>query len=272
MDNKYRILYIEDNFQNRRLVRRLLKPKGYDVIEAEDGLQGIAIAAREKPALILMDINLPGIDGMEATSRLKSSPDLASIPVIAVTAAAMRGDRERIMASGCDDYLQKPIDNDELVKLVQRFIGTPDQEVVRAARMSKAVHAIASPSTENAKTQEPAQKSGEVASESAPALPYKPPFTVPHDPPALTSTQKPAGPTAPADHETRPLQPTSSHASTDPTLRNMSIAVELARFQETQESRGLAQNNSPLAGTRTSLGDAYGSAQSNEAMAIDTAR
>ncbi len=128
MDNKNRILYIEDNYQNRRLVRRLLKPKGYEIIEAEDGLQGIAIAAREKPDLILMDINMPGIDGMEATSRLKSSPDLAHIPVIAVTAAAMRGDRERIMAAGCDDYLQKPIDNDELIKLVQRFIGIPNKE------------------------------------------------------------------------------------------------------------------------------------------------
>src|SRR5258708_2219187 len=128
MDNKNRILYIEDNYQNRRLVRRLLKPKGYEIIEAEDGLQGIAIAAREKPDLILMDINMPGIDGMEATSRLKSSPDLSHIPIVAVTAAAMRGDRERIMAAGCDDYLQKPIDNDQLVETVRRYIGTPNQE------------------------------------------------------------------------------------------------------------------------------------------------
>src|SRR6058998_1020930 len=79
MDAKKRILYIEDNFQNRRLVNRLLTKRGYEVIEAEDGLQGIAIAAREKPALILMDINLPGIDGMEATSRIKSSRDLSHI-------------------------------------------------------------------------------------------------------------------------------------------------------------------------------------------------
>jgi CheY-like chemotaxis protein len=123
MESKKRILYIEDNFQNRRLVKRLLTKKGYELIEAEDGLQGIAIAAREKPDLILMDINLPGIDGMEATSRLKSSPDLAHIPIVAVTAQAMRGDREKIIASGCDDYLQKPIDNDELINTVARFIG-----------------------------------------------------------------------------------------------------------------------------------------------------
>jgi two-component system cell cycle response regulator DivK len=126
MDNTTRVLYIEDNYQNRRLVKRLLKSKGYEMIEAEDGLQGIAIAARERPALILMDINLPGIDGMEATSRLKSSPDLCHIPIVAVTAQAMRGDRERIIAAGCDDYLQKPIDNDELINTVRRFIGTPD--------------------------------------------------------------------------------------------------------------------------------------------------
>jgi two-component system, cell cycle response regulator DivK len=127
MDKKNRVLYIEDNYQNRRLVKRLLKMKGYEVIEAEDGLQGIAVAARERPDLILMDINLPGIDGMEATSRLKSSYDLADIPIVAVTAAAMRGDRERIMAAGCDDYLQKPIDNEELVRTVRRFIGPADQ-------------------------------------------------------------------------------------------------------------------------------------------------
>jgi two-component system cell cycle response regulator DivK len=134
MDNKHCILYIEDNYQNRRLVKRLLKSKGYEVIEAEDGLQGIAIAAREMPALILMDINLPGIDGMEATSRLKSSPDLAHIPIVAVTAAAMRGDRERIIAAGCDDYLQKPIDNDELVNTVRRYIGQPDEAPTHDSR------------------------------------------------------------------------------------------------------------------------------------------
>lgn len=134
MDNKYRILYIEDNYQNRRLVKRLLSKKGYEIMEAEDGLQGIAIAAREKPDLILMDINLPGIDGMEATSRLKSSRDLAHIPIVAVTAQAMRGDRERIMAAGCDDYLQKPIDNDQLINTVRKFIGTPEPKAVEETK------------------------------------------------------------------------------------------------------------------------------------------
>src|SRR5258708_16410806 len=114
-----RVLYIEDNFQNKRLIKKVLQAKGYEVLEAEDGLQGIALAARERPDLILMDINMPGMDGMEATSRLKSSPDLSHIPIIALTANAMRGDRERIMAAGCDDYLQKPVDNTKLVELVE---------------------------------------------------------------------------------------------------------------------------------------------------------
>src|SRR5260370_35199227 len=121
-----RILYIEDNFKNRRLVKKLLKLNGYEMIEAEDGLQGLAIAARERPDLILMDINLPGVDGMEATSRLKSSPDLSHIPIIALTAAAMRGDRERIIAAGCDGYMQKPIDNVQLINTVRSYIVTSE--------------------------------------------------------------------------------------------------------------------------------------------------
>ena len=118
-----RVLYIEDNFQNKRLVKKILAAKGYEVLEAEDGLQGIALAARERPDLILMDINIPGIDGMEATSRLKSSPDLSHIPVVALTANAMRGDREKIMAAGCDEYLQKPVNSAKLVETIKRFIG-----------------------------------------------------------------------------------------------------------------------------------------------------
>jgi len=121
-----RVLYIEDNFQNRRLVKKLLRLNGYEMIEAEDGLQGIAVAARERPDLILMDINLPGIDGMEATSRLKSSSDLSHIPIVALTAAAMRGDRERIIAAGCDGYMQKPIDNAQLISTVRSYIGTSE--------------------------------------------------------------------------------------------------------------------------------------------------
>ncbi len=119
-----RVLYVEDNFQNKRLVRKILNAKGYEVLEAEDGLTGVEMVARERPNLVLMDINLPGIDGMEATALIKASPDLAHIPIIALTANAMVGDREKIIAAGCDEYLQKPINNATLVETVRRFIGS----------------------------------------------------------------------------------------------------------------------------------------------------
>ena len=139
-----RVLYIEDNAMNMRLVRRLLTANGYTVIEATDGLKGIAVAARERPELILMDINLPGIDGMEATSRLKSSYDLSHIPIVALTAVAMKGDRERIMAAGCDDYLQKPIDNALLIETVRRFIGEGEPKAATAPKEATATPSPAS--------------------------------------------------------------------------------------------------------------------------------
>jgi two-component system cell cycle response regulator DivK len=126
-----RILYIEDNFQNRRLVKKILSAEGYEVLEAEDGLKGIAMVARERPDLILMDINMGGMDGMEATAHLKAS-DLRHIPIIALTANAMKGDKERIMASGCDEYMQKPISRSVLVETVLRFIG-PGEKAARAS-------------------------------------------------------------------------------------------------------------------------------------------
>jgi two-component system, cell cycle response regulator DivK len=119
---KKRILYIEDNPQNKRLVHKILTARGFAVLEAGDGLSGVEIALRERPDLILMDINIPGIDGLEATGRIKKS-DAASIPVIALTANAMKGDRERILKAGCDEYLQKPVSNKILVEMIERFIG-----------------------------------------------------------------------------------------------------------------------------------------------------
>jgi two-component system cell cycle response regulator DivK len=118
----YRILYIEDNFQNKRLVRKILTARGYEVLEAEDGLTGVEIATKELPDLILMDISLPGIDGVEATQRIKASQETARIPIIALTANAMRGDRERFIAAGCDDYLPKPISTNELLSQIGMFL------------------------------------------------------------------------------------------------------------------------------------------------------
>jgi len=123
MSQTKRILYVEDNPQNMRLVRKLLKVNGYDTIEAISGESGVEAAVREIPDLILMDINLPDIDGMEATRRIKAHANLAKIPVIALTAAAMRGDRERILTAGCDDYLQKPIDTVQMIETVKRHLA-----------------------------------------------------------------------------------------------------------------------------------------------------
>lgn len=121
-----RILYIEDNFQNKRLVRKILKSRGYTVLEADDGYTGIEMAKNEMPDMIFMDINIPGIDGIEATQIIKSDPSTASIPIIALTANAMRGDRERFIAAGCDDYRPKPISTSDLLDVVQQYIGDSD--------------------------------------------------------------------------------------------------------------------------------------------------
>ena len=118
-----KILYIEDNKLNLRLVRRILTREGYTVVEAEDGLSGIQVALAEKPDLILMDINLPGLDGHEATTKLKSVPDLANTPIVALTANVMPGDRERALISGCDGYIPKPIEQASFVSQVRAFLS-----------------------------------------------------------------------------------------------------------------------------------------------------
>lgn len=117
-----KILYVEDNPQNMRLVRKMLMAGGYEIIEASDGISGLTKAAAEKPDLILMDINLPDIDGMEVTARIKANPDLRHIPIIALTANAMYGDRERFTAAGCDGYLAKPVTRTELLNTVAEFL------------------------------------------------------------------------------------------------------------------------------------------------------
>ena len=119
-----KILYIEDNPGNRMLVRRILLVEDYDVYEAEDGPTGIEIALREKPDLILMDMNLPDLDGYELTRRMRAIPELATTPIIAMTANVMQGDREKTLAAGCSGYIPKPIDVDELPNQIARFLKT----------------------------------------------------------------------------------------------------------------------------------------------------
>jgi two-component system, cell cycle response regulator DivK len=117
-----KILYIEDNPDNRMLVRRVLQAEGYTVIEAKDGPTGIQAATEQTPDLILMDINLPDVDGYEITARIKQLPGLAKVPVIALTANVMKGDREKTLAAGCDGYIQKPIDIDQLPAQIEHFL------------------------------------------------------------------------------------------------------------------------------------------------------
>lgn len=116
------ILYIEDNSDNRMLVRRVLEAEGYRVVEAEDGIEGIDLLSSTTPDLVLMDINLPELDGYEVTRRLKQVPSMAKIPVIAMTANVMRGDREKTLAAGCDGYISKPIDIDTLPDQIAKFL------------------------------------------------------------------------------------------------------------------------------------------------------
>jgi two-component system cell cycle response regulator DivK len=133
-----RILYVEDNYQNYRLVTRMLGPRGFEVIGAEDGLTGLKMAREQHPDLILMDLHLPGIDGLEAIRNLKAAQDTASIPIVALTAKAMRGDREQGMAAGCDGYLQKPISTTGLLEIINRFVMKPRAQVEKTETASPA--------------------------------------------------------------------------------------------------------------------------------------
>ena len=113
-----RILLVEDNEMNRDMLSRRLIRRGYEVAIAVDGEQGVAMARSEAPALILMDMSLPGLDGWEATRRIKAAPETQRIPVIALTAHAMSGDREKAIGAGCDDFDTKPVDFARLVEKI----------------------------------------------------------------------------------------------------------------------------------------------------------
>jgi two-component system, cell cycle response regulator DivK len=118
-----RILVVEDTEDNRRIVRDLLSGAGYDILEATDGVAGVAMAQTHKPDLILMDIQLPVIDGYEATRRIKADPALAHIPILAVTSYALSGDEAKTRAAGCDGYIAKPFSPRELLGKVRGLIG-----------------------------------------------------------------------------------------------------------------------------------------------------
>ena len=119
---KKRILIVEDNEQNLYLTTFLLEKKGYDVVQARNGQQGLEIAASEHPDLILLDIQLPVMDGHEVARLLKKAQETKSIPIVAVTSYAMAGDRETILAAGCEGYIEKPIDPDSFIDQIKGFL------------------------------------------------------------------------------------------------------------------------------------------------------
>ena len=120
------VLYIEDNFHNRRIVRKILQSRGYTLIEAEDGVTGLQMVQELRPPLVLLDIGLPGMDGLQVVGKIKADEELREIPVIALTASAMRGDKERFLAAGCDDYLSKPVQALELITVVDNHHPAPN--------------------------------------------------------------------------------------------------------------------------------------------------
>ncbi len=118
-----KVLIVEDNELNMKLFHDLLEAQGYDILETREGLQALALAREHRPDLILMDIQLPEISGLEVTKWLKEDDELSHIPVIAVTAFAMKGDEERIREGGCEAYLSKPISVTLFLDTVRRFLG-----------------------------------------------------------------------------------------------------------------------------------------------------
>lgn len=117
------ILHVEDNASNRKIVRDLLGSRGYRVVEALDGEEALAAAERERPHLILMDVQLPRVSGLEATRRIKARSDLRHIPIVAVTSFALSGDDKLAFEAGCDRYVAKPYNPRELLRIIEELLG-----------------------------------------------------------------------------------------------------------------------------------------------------
>jgi two-component system, cell cycle response regulator DivK len=118
-----KILLVEDNDMNRDMLSRRLERKGYEILIAVDGKEGVEIAQNQRPDLILMDMSLPVMDGWEATRQLKANPEMRHIPVIALTAHAMSGDKEKALEAGCDDYDTKPVELPRLLEKIEALLG-----------------------------------------------------------------------------------------------------------------------------------------------------
>ena len=120
-----KVLYIDDNHDNRMLAMRVLMASDYDFefVEADNAFDGIELAASDPPDIILMDISMPDMDGLTATARIREIPELDAVPVVALTANAMQGDKERTLAAGCDGYIRKPVDIDRFPDEIMNYIG-----------------------------------------------------------------------------------------------------------------------------------------------------
>ena len=123
MTERRKVLCVEDNAVNMILVERIVEAEGHDLIKAEDGPKALKLLAEITPDIILLDINLPGIDGLELARRFKADPRLSPVPLIATTAQVLVGDRERCLEAGCDDYLPKPLDIRKLRQMMRQFLS-----------------------------------------------------------------------------------------------------------------------------------------------------
>ena len=122
-ESKGTILYVEDNPDNRMLVKRILMAEDYSLLEAIDGKDALNVLQSARPDLILMDINMPDMDGYTLTAKIKSLPGFERIPILALTANVMRGDKEKTLEAGCDGYIQKPLDIDQLTREIEKFLS-----------------------------------------------------------------------------------------------------------------------------------------------------
>ncbi|MDQ7825748.1 MAG: response regulator [Candidatus Eremiobacteraeota bacterium] len=125
---KKKVLVIEDNEQNLYLVTFILEKSGYEVVQARDGNEGIRLASQVIPDMILLDIQLPGMDGYEVAQALRADPALAEIPIVAVTSYAMVGDRERALEAGCSGYVEKPINPDTFIADIEKYLHGAEQK------------------------------------------------------------------------------------------------------------------------------------------------
>jgi two-component system cell cycle response regulator DivK len=117
-----KILIVEDNEKNRYLISYILKTKGYEIIEATTGEKGVELAIKERPDLVIMDIQLPGIDGLETTKRIRASGTNGNTPIIAITSYAMTGDKEKALEAGCTGYIEKPINPDTVLSEIEKYL------------------------------------------------------------------------------------------------------------------------------------------------------